>query len=138
MTLKYKILSDEELIIILIREDISLESFTAGAHEIWSNPKYNKTFNVLCDIRNARWKTNPYELAGLIKLLKNSPESATGKMGVLLSNPILTAMAGVFANRMMAHQNVAVFSTEKAVYNYLGTSAALMESHQHGFNVLIK
>jgi hypothetical protein len=138
VTLKYKILKDHALVYMHISGEISLARFKLAGEEIWNNPDYFREVDVLVNLTESRWKTNFSELSGLIKLLTSHPKSATGKMGVVVNSPLLTAIAGIFANRMLVHQKVQVFSTEQAACNYLNTSFETIHNPEHSYTILIK
>lgn len=114
---KIHIYPQQSLVITHFSGSITIEEVKKTNMEIAKDPRYSKQFDGVCDFRSAHADFTDMELLGFRELALKSNFNS-GNWCLLVSTPIETAMAMIFANKA-GKNNIKVFSTVEAASEYL-------------------
>lgn len=119
----YEIVPEEGLIIETVTGEITVEEMAQKTEKVFSDPKFEPTFNGLLDLRGATSKMTKVELYGFVDFLERTGKFGESRWAVLASDPIVVALTQVFQNRLRNPDAVGVFGSPGAAAGFLGTRA---------------
>jgi hypothetical protein len=122
---------------IFPKDGLVLERFTgrvtlAELHELmdvlWADEAYQKTFDTIVDLTEAAFDLDRHDMASLTEFLGDAPDAGTGRVAILASKPLETALGFLFQSNIAMQREVAVFSTWASVREFLDLPASINES----------
>ncbi|GAB5522123.1 MAG: hypothetical protein RhofKO_43740 [Rhodothermales bacterium] len=93
---------------------LTLSESLRAIHTLWHHPAYNRHYRGVFDIRMASLTFNTTDMVTLTKDIWNDPRYLLGDMAIVVTAPIPTALAMLYASRSREHRVRAFSSPEPA------------------------
>jgi hypothetical protein len=97
-----------------------MDHLQALARQVWSDPAYDHDMKALVDLRHATVLMQPTEVRELTGWIVDQPQSLRGRMALVATKPVETALCLMIQNALREHREVAVFSSLAGAETYLG------------------
>lgn len=120
MDFEYRIHPDQRLVVMRYEGAISLADAVENSQLLWSDPDYNPTFMVYCDLTAAVAFGEPRDIPTLRRFLKADGRQSQGKQAVVVNNPTLTALAMIYMASLPPTEPFRIFSAQSAALEFLG------------------
>lgn len=120
MELRYKIYPDRKLSVDVLKGEINVESIMKVLNAISCDKNFKDVEIAITNLRDANLNVSVNDFDRYLVELKKDPKSQNIRWAILTSNPGSTAFSMMINQDPMFADKVAVFSTLKAVNNFLG------------------
>ena len=87
---------------------------------------YNKSYDGIVDIRHASLDMSRSNLESFARLILASESASEGRVAVISSKPVETALSYLLAEKLTGGAALSVFSTWEAVAGYLDLSGSVL------------
>lgn len=91
----------------------------ALVEELWVDPAYERTMDVIVDFSGATLAMSPAQLDEFAGKFIHSDRSLIGRAAVIADKPLETALSLLIRDRMQGHQPISVFTTKEAALAFL-------------------
>ena len=124
--LGYAIFPDKGLIVEHLSGPASYQDLVTLTEKIWSDDKYDKSYSAIIDIRHASFDLNHSSIESFTQLILASESASEGRIAVLSSKPVETALSYFLAKKLSRGAAMSVFSTWGGAAAYLGVSESML------------
>ncbi len=121
MEITYKIDKERKLIIETWPENLTLDNYKEVKMKEFSDPEFNKKFNVITDLRKVRMEFDEEIIRAIVDFMKkNSDKMQNRKSAVVADSPQLVASSFFFGQRTRSLSvKVSIFSTLEAAEKWI-------------------
>ena len=124
--LDYSIFPDKELILERLSGPTSYQDLVSLTERVWNDSRYDRSYNAVVDIRHASLDLRHSSVESFTRLVLASESASGGKIAVLSSKPVETALSYFLAKKLAGGTAMSVFSTWGGVAAYLGLSEPVL------------
>lgn len=124
--LRYAIFPEKMLLVERMSGPVSYQDVVVLTKEVWGDGLYDKSYDGIIDIRQASIDMGHSGLESFVQLLLASESASEGRVAVISSKPVETALSYLLANKLTKGGSVSVFSTWGGVAAYLGLSESVL------------
>jgi hypothetical protein len=124
--LEYAILPCDRLILERLSGPISYQDIVSLTEKVWSDEKYDKSYDGIVDIRHASLDMTRANLELFARLILASESASEGRVAVISTKPVETALSYLLADRLTEGAALSVFSTWEAVVGHLGLPESVL------------
>lgn len=111
MELKLQIIPQSGLVIEHISGEVTLEALMEKTKKLFSDPRYDKRYCGVADMRQAVTRMSKVELLGFANLINESDQFGHAPWAILGSDPMVVGLSQVFKLRLKDTETIGVFST---------------------------
>ncbi len=116
----YDIFPEKRLIFQRYSGRFTLAELLAAIEKLWSDPRYDPTFDGLIDLSSDCAPPSMADFRSLLEFVQGSAKTTSGRWAAIAHSPLVTA-CGLIYKRAMARRHVfEVFSTCDAACAFLG------------------
>ena len=121
MEITYKIDKEKKLIIETWPEELTLENYKEVKLKEFSDPDFNKDFNILTDLRKVKMQFNEEIIKGIVDFMKiYSEKMQNRKSAIIADSPQLVAPSLFFGQKARnLSVKVSIFSTSEAAIKWI-------------------
>ena len=124
--IEYKILSNIGIILGCVTGTMSYQDIVSLIEEIWNDELYDTSYDGIIDIRHASVDMGRSNLESFAQLILASESASEGRVAIMSSKPVETALSYLLAKRLTKGGGISVFSTWGGVTGYLGLSESVL------------
>lgn len=121
MVFDYVILPEQRCVVSRFSGSVSPQDVMAGSEKIWSDPAYERSYHVLCDLTRVVIHGTPADVKPLVNFYRR-PETSTGLWAAIFSMPNLTALGYLFRAALPVPGRFGIFSSWDGACDYLQIS----------------
>jgi hypothetical protein len=121
----FVIYPEHSLIIETFYGPVNMEIFMELVEELWDDPAYDRSMDVIVDLSRAKMAMSPAQLDEFAGKFIHSERSLIGRAAILASKPLETAISLLLRDKMKVHQPIAVFATMEAALGFLDKEITL-------------
>lgn len=120
---RYLVNAEENLLIETFSGTVTLEMLEQVLSLLTRDPACEAHFRSIADFRDASARLSIDDLASFIVTRARMPEVPQGPRAILIKDPITTALAELYKNRLSELQAMRVCATPEAAADWLGLPA---------------
>ena len=105
---------------------MSYQDIVSLIEEIWNDELYDTSYDGIIDIRHASVDMGRSNLESFAQLILASESASEGRVAIMSSKPVETALSYLLAKRLTKGGGISVFSTWGGVTGYLGLSESVL------------
>lgn len=121
MSFEYVILAEQRCIATRFTGRIFLKDVMTGSETMWDDPRYERDYHVLSDLRQITPRVNPAEVKTLVDFYRR-PETSTGRWAAVFSQPDSTALGYLFQAALPIVGRLGIFSSWEGACEHLQIS----------------
>ncbi|MBK1881910.1 hypothetical protein JIN85_05760 [Luteolibacter pohnpeiensis] len=118
MIFKHVIIPEQRLISLQYAGELSLSDVCRSSEILWADPAYEPSHNLIVDLTDISARAHVKDVASLLEFYKR-PETSTGRIAIILSEPISTALTYLFRAAGSSTFKIGIFSTWDAACGFL-------------------
>ena len=118
MNYSYLIDAEKRLIALKFVGELSLSQVIRSSEILWQDPRYDPSFPVICDLTEISARAHVRDVPELLAFY-NRPETSSGRLAIVLTEPVSTALAFLFRSTAPMKFRVGLFSTWEAACGFL-------------------
>lgn len=126
MTFTYQIIPEKQFVVEKITGVVSFNALSKALQHIWSDSRYNGSYDGIVDLGEASLNMDQAEVYKLAGMLSDIDRGPGGKMVICVSKPIETALIFLFEEKMSTSMGVSIFSTLEGACKFLNVSPDIM------------
>ena len=120
MKLTYYLSKPDRLILERLEGKIDIEATFAAFQQLWKDPAYDRSFDVLMDIQEIDLQFGREEITSLVQFFSSMEEAAKGKIVAVIDAPIETAIGMMYQMKMGSEDALKIFTTLEDAFAFLG------------------
>ena len=124
--LVYRIFPERRLIFERLTGHVSTEGLMALTGDIWADEGYDKSFDIIVDVRDAVFGMRASSIEAFAELVLASENALEGRAAIISAKPVETALSYLFSRKLSEKSPMAVFSTWDAVVDFLGLPVSML------------
>jgi len=119
MPFEYKIFPEQHLILERLWGRVTALELKQFTKEIWADEAYDKSYSGIIDLTEVEFDMKQGEIMAFIEFLFTSPDASEGRVAIVVSRPMETALSFLYQSKTAMKNDVAVFSTWESVQDFL-------------------
>ncbi|MGZ0654398.1 hypothetical protein ACWPKO_17795 [Coraliomargarita sp. W4R53] len=120
MEYELQFIPQHALVIEIISGELTLEDMIDKTQKLFSDPKYDRNYSGVIDLRQAINRISKVELLGFAKLLNGSDLFGHAPWAILGDDPMVIALSQVFQLHQANPENIGIFATVTEAAKFLG------------------
>jgi len=119
MVFHYVIIREINCIALRFSGALSPSDVIAATKHLWDDPQYNRTYNIIADLRNCKTGAEVSDIGSLVRFLIDKPSLNRGAWAVVMEDPRMTALGMLFKSRSGFLNRFELFSSWESACRFL-------------------